>query len=47
MEKIKNIVTDIYNELKSNNNGKVADYIPELSKVNPLKNDVDIKYIEP
>ena len=35
MEKIKNIVTDIYNELKLNNNGKVADYIPELSKVDP------------
>ena len=35
MEKIKKIVTKIYNELKSVNGGKVADYIPELACVKP------------
>jgi glutaminase len=32
---LKQIITDIYNDLKSNNEGKVADYIPQLAKVNP------------
>ena len=32
MEKIKKIVTKIFNELKSVNGGKVANYIPELEK---------------
>ena len=35
MEKIKKIVTKIFNELKSVNGGKVADYIPELACVKP------------
>ena len=35
MDNIKKYITSIYHELKDNNNGKVADYIPELSKVNP------------
>ena len=34
-ENIKNIVTDIYNSLIDNTDGKVADYIPQLGKVNP------------
>ena len=29
------IITDIYDLLKSNDHGKVADYIPQLAKVNP------------
>ena len=29
------LLSEIYNLLKNNNNGKVADYIPELGKVNP------------
>ena len=32
MNNLKNIINNIYNDLKSNNDGKVADYIPELSK---------------
>ena len=35
MEKIKKIVNKIFNELKSVNGGKVADYIPELACVKP------------
>ena len=34
MEKI---IQDIYNEIKDLNDGKVADYIPELAKVDPNK----------
>ena len=29
------LLQEIYNIVKNNNNGKVADYIPELGKVNP------------
>lgn len=29
------LLEEIYNKVKSNNHGKVADYIPELGKVNP------------
>ena len=32
MNNIKETIHNIYNELKNNNEGKVADYIPELSK---------------
>jgi len=35
MNEIKNVVNQIYDEIKNNKTGKVADYIPELSKVNP------------
>ena len=35
MDKIKEYITSIYDDLKNNNDGKVADYIPELSNVNP------------
>lgn len=34
IDKIKNITTDIYNELLQLDDGKVADYIPQLANVN-------------
>ena len=34
-EEITKIITDIYNELLENNEGRVADYIPQLGTVNP------------
>lgn len=34
-EEFKNDITSIYNELKNNTNGNVADYIPQLANVNP------------
>jgi glutaminase len=33
--KFKKEVKDIFNNVKSNTNGKVADYIPELANANP------------
>ena len=35
MQKVKDIVHNIYNELKNEKGGNVADYIPELACVNP------------
>ena len=35
MLKLKEIINKIYNELKDDNGGNVADYIPELACVNP------------
>ena len=35
MQKVKEIVHKIYNELKNEKGGNVADYIPELACVNP------------
>jgi len=32
---IKSLLTDIYEEVKNNKSGKVADYIPQLGKVSP------------
>ena len=34
-EKIKEIITEIYEEVITNKSGEVADYIPQLSQVNP------------
>lgn len=34
-EEIKDVITDIYNSTKTNKDGHVASYIPQLSKVNP------------
>jgi glutaminase len=33
-DKLKKIITDIYNEIKLDNSGEVADYIPQLKNVN-------------
>ena len=35
MEKLEHIIEEIYESLCTNENGKVADYIPELARVNP------------
>ena len=35
MDKLKVIIDDIYNILLENNQGDVADYIPELASVDP------------
>jgi glutaminase len=32
---LQDFLNEIYEEIKENNNGKVADYIPQLAKVNP------------
>ena len=32
---IQNFIEKTYNQLKDNNQGNVADYIPQLAKVNP------------
>lgn len=35
MSSLQDIITEIYNEVKKNQEGDVADYIPQLAKVNP------------
>ena len=35
IKELENFIQEIYSELKNDSRGKVADYIPELSKVNP------------
>ena len=35
MKDLEKFIKNIHSELKNDNRGKVADYIPELGKVNP------------
>ena len=35
IDELSKIINDIYNELLENEDGNVADYIPQLGKVNP------------
>ena len=35
MSSLVELIETIYNKLKDNKEGKVADYIPQLGKVNP------------
>ena len=41
-----NDITSIYNELKSNNDGNVADYIPQLADVNPELFSISVTTID-
>ena len=35
MSELESLISEIYNDTKGNNSGNVADYIPQLAKVNP------------
>ena len=45
MDKIKKIITKIYNDLKNVDGGKVADYIPELACVKPEKFAISVCHV--
>jgi glutaminase len=45
MDKIKKIITKIYNDLKDIEGGKVADYIPELACVKPEKFAISVCHV--
>ena len=43
---IQEIVNDIYEKLKTNNNGNVASYIPQLAEVDPNKFAISICFVD-